>query len=86
MTLYSEPEPYARMATGDTRREQHGGCMVDVTALSETGFHSGRRRFLVHCMVHGLIHPATTGPGWYCGMHRREVERGDEHLMRAVNE
>lgn len=81
MSIYSEPEPYAKMATGDTRREQHGDCLIDVTATKETGFHSGSRRFRVHCNTHGLIHPATTGPGYNAESHRRQIERGEAPLM-----
>lgn len=78
---YSEPEPYARMLTGTTRRECHGACVVDITATCETGIHSGRRRFRVFCNAHGLIHPATTGPGWNVDMHRKQIERGEDPAL-----
>lgn len=86
MSLYSEPEPYARMLTGTTRRECFGSCVVDVTATRETGIHSGRRRFRVFCNEHGLIHPATTGPGHNVEMHLRQIDRGEEPLLWPEDE
>lgn len=77
MSIYTEDEPYASMLTGATRREQHGNCLIDITATGETGINTGRRRFRVHCSTCGvLVHPATTGPDQLAEVHLRDVERG----------
>lgn len=84
MSVYNEPEPYAQLATGQTRRERFAGHMLTYTALAETGIHSGRRRFRVFCETCNVeVHEATTGPQHQADSHLRDVE---DRLRAALTE
>lgn len=51
-------------------------CFFRVTPTNETGFHSGRRRFLVECeRCDVVVHESTTGVAECIEQHLRETER-----------
>ena len=65
------------LAVGQSRDFTHDGHHMRVTAVRATGFHSGRRRYLVECLTCAVVvHEATTGAVY--NMERHAQERGSQ--------
>lgn len=64
------------MKPGDKRTYVDGDHVFTVTATSELGCDTGRRRYRVECVsCQDLVHEDTTGPRWNMGFHVRETAR-----------
>jgi len=57
---------------GQSRDFVVDGHHLRVTATSELGIDTGRRRYRVECLTCGeIVHEATTGPRWNMARHPR---------------
>lgn len=74
MSIYDDAMP--ELGPGNTAEVVRDGHVMHITATRGTGFHSGRRRYMVECLTcRETIHEATTGPMSLVGFHLREVKR-----------
>ncbi len=61
---------------GESRDFALDGHHLRVTATSDLGCDTGRRRYRVECLsCREVVHPATTGAHWNMSFHVRDAER-----------
>lgn len=65
------------LAIGQTRVHIYGEHKIAITATSEVGCDSGRRRYRLDCRTcRVVVHPGTTGPSSMIANHLRDRECG----------
>jgi hypothetical protein len=78
LKVFTDPsmttDAYPAMRVGDRQLEAHGEHLFVITATTELGCDTGRRRYRVICRSCAVVvHPATTGPRQNIEFHLREV-------------